>query len=214
VSKTATAYTVWAQHYDCVPNPTRDADHAAMLRLLPRMAGCDLLEFGCGTGKNTVGFASVARSVWGLDASEAMLSMARRRTLPAHVHLTHVAVGAPWPTMSASMDVVTVSLVLEHIESLPQVFAEAARVLRPKGWLWISELHPIRQWQGSRAHFIDSTGRRHEPDCYQHGFSDYVDAARPWGFHLQEVEEPGDAERPRLLVMGFQLRPDGTNPVD
>ena len=44
----------------------------------------------------------MARSVLGVDASEAMLQMARRRARPDHVHLAHIAVGAPGPTLSSS----------------------------------------------------------------------------------------------------------------
>ncbi len=209
---TTAIYAAWAESYDHTPNATRDADREVMNRLCPRFTGLDLLELGCGTAKNTQGFAQVARSVLGIDISEAMLAIARARELPATVRLELIELGAPWPTADASVDVVTASLVLEHIEELAVVFAEAARVLRPGGWLWTSELHPARQRRGSKARFEDAQGRSHSPECFIHGFADYVAAARASGFQVCEVEEPLEDGLPRLLVMGFRRDPGPSRP--
>ena len=76
---------------------------------------------------------------------------------------------------------------LEHIQRLAPVFGEAARVLRPGGWLWTSELHPYRQWRGAQAHFRDAEGCLHIPDCYPHSFSDYLRAARARGGDTEQV---------------------------
>lgn len=207
MTTTTQAYASWAESYDSTPNRTRDTDREVMQRLSRRFADLDLLEFGCGTGKNTKAFASVARSVLGVDVSQAMLAVARAHDFPPSVRFALIEPGACWPAAEASFDVVTASLVLEHIEDLSAVFAEAARVLRPGGWLWTSELHPVRQWRGSRAHFEDSEGRTQSPDCFTHGFADYVNAANASGLRVCEVEEPVDEGLPRLLVVGFRLEP-------
>ena len=101
---------------------------------------------------------------------------------------------------------------LEHIQRLAPVFGEAARVLRPGGWLWTSELHPYRQWRGAQAHFRDAEGCLHIPDCYPHSFSDYLRAARARGLELCEVSEPPEEGLPRLLVLGFQRRAAAATP--
>jgi ubiquinone/menaquinone biosynthesis C-methylase UbiE len=206
-TNTLTAYQAWAETYDSMPNPTRDADAEVMRALANRFANLDVLEFGCGTGKNTAVLALAgATTVLGLDISEAMLTKARLRDLPPSVAFVCIRSGAEWPTANRSIDVVTASLVLEHVERLSVVFQEAARVLRVGGRLWTSELHPVRQWTGSKAKFQDdTTGQIRSPDCFLHSFSDYVRAAREAGFTLEEVEEPPESGRPRLLVMGFQL---------
>jgi ubiquinone/menaquinone biosynthesis C-methylase UbiE len=176
-----------------------------MQRLAPRFADLDILEFGCGTGKNTETFAREARTVLGVDISEAMLGIAQARGFPASVALTLIEPGARWPVTDRTIDVVTASLVLEHVAHLPMVFAEAARVLRPGGWFWTSGLHPIRQWRGSKAKFEDADGRSRSPECFTHDFAHYVNAANANGFRVCEVEEPADGGLPRLLVMGFRL---------
>jgi ubiquinone/menaquinone biosynthesis C-methylase UbiE len=73
----ACAYDRWSQVYDVDANATRDLD-AAVLRARPgEFTGRDVLELGCGTGKNTEWLALYARQILALDFSEE-LSPARR----------------------------------------------------------------------------------------------------------------------------------------
>jgi ubiquinone/menaquinone biosynthesis C-methylase UbiE len=80
----ASAYDVWADSYDTMANATRDLD-AVMLRELLNARGRDVVEVGCGTGKNTVWPAEHARSVVALDFSAGMLAKARERVTAANV---------------------------------------------------------------------------------------------------------------------------------
>jgi 2-polyprenyl-3-methyl-5-hydroxy-6-metoxy-1,4-benzoquinol methylase len=59
----------------------------------------------------------------------------------------------PWPAATNGADLMIGDLVLEHIEDLRPVFAQAAKALVPGGCLFISELHPFRQYQGTQANF-------------------------------------------------------------
>src|SRR5207245_2491950 len=82
-----------------------------------------------------------------------------------HVRFVQHDLRMPWPVAAASIDVAVGNLVLEHIESLAPVFAEAARVVRPGGQLFICELHPARQRRGGQAHFTyAATGVAHAPE--------------------------------------------------
>src|SRR6185436_13665880 len=93
----------------------------------------DIVEVGCGTGKNSVFFAEKARSVVALDFSDGMLAKARARVKAPSVRFVHHDVREPWPVPATSADLVSVNLVLEHVEHIAFVFQEAARVLRPGG---------------------------------------------------------------------------------
>lgn len=62
MNKTVAAYAAWSESYDSAPNATRDADREVMHGLASRFADLDLLEFGCGTGKNTETFARMTRA--------------------------------------------------------------------------------------------------------------------------------------------------------
>ena len=207
----ASAYDQWAAQYDDDANATRDLD-ARVIRCAPlRIAGHDVLEVGCGTGKNTVWLASAARQVIAMDFSRGMLAQARRRVCAANVSFVRHDVRDPWPAADRTVDVVVGNLVLEHIDDLAPIFAEAGRVLRTGGQLFVCELHPFRQWQGSQARFIDpATGNTIRVPAFRHSVSEYVNTALAAGFVLREigewpVNESTENAPPRLLSVLLTL---------
>jgi malonyl-CoA O-methyltransferase len=115
----------------------------------------------------------------------------------------------PWPATLASVDVVVGNLVLEHVEALAPVYAEAARVLRPGGQLLLCELHPERQRRGGQAHFTDAaSGDTVHVPAHRHTVSEYVNGGIAAGLTLRHLGEwledgaPDDAP-PRLLSVLF-----------
>ena len=56
-------------------------------------------------------------------------------------------------------DLVTFSLVLEHIEDLEPVLAKAANCMHSGATLYNGELHPYKQYAGSKARFDTAEGR-------------------------------------------------------
>ena len=204
------AYDRWAASYDVDRNATRDLDAAVVRRVPLVLADHTVLELGCGTGKNTEWLAERARRVVGLDISSGMLARARERVPASHVAFVRADVRMPWPVRDAVADVVIGNLVLEHVDTLAPVFAEAARVLRPGGQLFICELHPYRQWNGGQAHFTDAaTGQTVHVTAHVHTASDYVNGALAAGLALRHLGEwieddaPGGAP-PRLLSALFE----------
>src|SRR5438105_14853873 len=109
----ATTYDRWAASYDADKNATRDLDAVVVRRAPLDLAGGDILELGCGTGKNTVWFAEHARSVVALDFSEAMIARAHERLATANVKFLRHDVRELWPVPAASVDVVAANLILE-----------------------------------------------------------------------------------------------------
>ncbi len=208
----ATAYDVWAEVYDTQVNVTRDLDARILREQDSSLFQGDVLEVGCGTGKNTEWIASRARSLLALDASEMMLKRARERAGVERVRFVHHDLRKPWPARDSSHDTVTCNLVLEHIEDLSFVFSEARRVLRPGGSFFVCELHPFRQLQGRQAYFMNpETGTVQHIRSYLHDVSDYLSAALGSSFVLvraQEWRDDGEPKTavPRLLSMRW-LRP-------
>ena len=204
------AYDRWAASYDEDRNATRDLD-AIVLRAAPLdLAGREVVEVGCGTGKNTIFLAEHARHVIAMDFSGEMLERARARVTAANVEYRRHDVREPWPLPAASADLVVGNLVLEHVEDLRPVYAEAARVLRPEGHLFFCELHPFRQLQGGQAHFTDiGTGERVHVRAHVHTVSEYVNAGLGAGLALiqlgEHVESRASVESlPRLLSVLFR----------
>jgi len=209
-SDVALAYDRWSRRYDDDHNATRDLD-ARVVRQSPlHLGGARVLELGCGTGKNSEWLAAEARELVALDFSPGMLDVARRRVRAAHVRFVERDITHAWPVEAGSMDVVVGNLVLEHVRDLGPIYAEAARVLRPGGELFLCELHPYRQLRGGQAHFEDDETNETVPvTAFQHSVSEYVNGGLTAGFRLRALGEhvedsaPPDAA-PRLLSVLFE----------
>jgi ubiquinone/menaquinone biosynthesis C-methylase UbiE len=206
----ARAYDRWATQYDDDQNATRDLDAEVVRRAPLRLDGRDVLELGCGTGKNTVFLAESARVVVAMDFSDGMLAAARRRVRSPKVRFVQHDVRESWPLADGSVDVVVGNLVLEHVRDLTPIYGEAARILRPDGQLFLCELHPFRQLRGGQAHFTDpQTGKTVHVQAFTHTASEYVNSGIAAGLSLRELGEwleTGAAANapPRLLSVLFE----------
>ncbi len=114
----------------------------ALLGLLPRAEIGRLLDIGTGTGRLLEVLAPLVTTGLGVDASRAMLALARARL--ARPGLTHCAVRQAdmyrLPLTDAGFDLVVLQMVLHYAEDPPGALAEAARVLRPGGRLIVVDL--------------------------------------------------------------------------
>lgn len=199
-------YNAWADSYDAMPNKTRDADALALQTILATINLTKVLEAGCGTGKNTTWLAEKAMQVTAMDFSEAMLQQARAKVAAANVTFVQADLKQVWPFARQAFDAVTCNLVLEHIEDLLPVMKEAARVLKSGGHLFVCELHPYKQYGGSKARFETAAGTQ-VLECYVHHASDYFRAATAAGLQCLRLDEwfdDNNREKPRLLSFLFQ----------
>lgn len=217
-SEIAAAYNEWAETYDTDLNRTRDLAAEVLRQVDLDLAGRNVIEVGCGTGLNTewlAGPAAGSTDIVALDFSEEMLARARLRVRDPRVQFIQHDVRARWPLADASADVVIAMLILEHLEHLEPVFAEAARTLRPNGELFLCELHPTRQLMGKQARFTSAkTGEHTLVPAFLHNVSDYVNAGLSSGFELVKMgewrdEDAPSSDVPRLLSLHFRTRPQG-----
>ena len=120
--------------------PAADVEQA-LLRLLPAEMG-RLLDIGTGTGQLLELLGPRVTSGIGVDASRAMLALARARL--SRPGLTHcvVRLGDMYrlPMADGSFDHVVLQMVLHYAEDPGSALAEAARVLRPGGTLVVVDL--------------------------------------------------------------------------
>lgn len=202
------AYNTWAGSYDTVVNKTRDLEAVALRALLPTGPHAEVVELGCGTGKNTAWLATQATHLTAVDFSAEMLAQARTKNRHPNVSFYQADVTQPWQFLSGLADVLTCSLILEHVPHLDLVFAPAQKALRPGGLFYVGELHPFKQYQGSKARFDTAEGRPFELECHVHHVSDFTESARRHGFRcavLQEwFDENNRAGPPRLVSFLFQ----------
>jgi ubiquinone/menaquinone biosynthesis C-methylase UbiE len=166
-----------------------------------------VLEIGCGTGRNTVFLAERAREVVALDFSQGMLAQARERCAGMPVRFVAQDLRTPWPVADATIDIALTDLVLEHIAELAPIFGQAARVLRPGGVFFVSELHPAMQRAGKQANFIDpATGAEQRIPAYRHDVAEFVNGGIGAGLVLRRLDEwrlAADDANPRLLTLLF-----------
>jgi ArsR family transcriptional regulator len=103
-----------------------------------------LLDLGTGTGRLLELLAPLYNRAIGVDASPAMLAVARANLDRAGVTNAQVRLGDinNLPFARNSFDVVTVHQVLHYLDDPERAIAEAARVLRPGGRLLVVDFAP------------------------------------------------------------------------
>jgi ubiquinone/menaquinone biosynthesis C-methylase UbiE len=200
------AYNTWAATYDTDRNLTRDLDQQVTRATLGALRCNAILELGCGTGKNTGFLAQMGTQVYALDFAESMIRQAQAKVRQANVRFIVADLIQSWPVADHAIDLVVCNLVLEHIADLSPIFAEAARCLAPSGRFFVCELHPFKQYLGSKAR-LQHNGELLAPPAFVHHMSAFVEAATAAGFTLARLQEWWDAEDqqapPRLVSFLF-----------
>jgi SAM-dependent methyltransferase len=151
------AYDAWASTYDVIDNPVIAQAAVVLSRRASWFAGARVLELGCGTGRNAAwALGAGARSFVGVDASPAMLALARKRLDDPRVSWIEADLlggGALVASGGARFDVALICLVLEHFRDAGPVVSAAAAALAPGGHLVVLEMHPHLHELGVGANF-------------------------------------------------------------
>lgn len=202
------AYNVWADQYDTNNNKTRDLEAEALKETLYGMSFSSCLEIGCGTGKNTAWFVSKVESVVAVDLSDKMLATAKPKIKSGNVKFIQADINSDWDFLNEEkFDLTTFSLVLEHIEDLNKIFEQLKKVVKPEGYVYIGELHPFKQYSGTKARFETADGLQ-IVTCFNHHISDFTHAATKTGFRVLQINEyfdEGDRNNlPRILTLLLQ----------
>ncbi len=196
------AYNEWSGIYDSNENLTRDLDQKVTRDILAGQCFDSILEIGCGTGKNTDFLAEIGMNVHALDFSEGMVAKAREKVQAGNVRFSMADLTKRWPCENADYQFIICNLVLEHIEDLSHIFSEAARTLQPNGRFFINELHPFKQYSGTKARF-ERGADIIEVDVFAHHISEFTNSAEANGLKLVKLNEywhEADEKKPPRLV--------------
>ena len=128
------AYNIWANQYDTLSNKTRDLDTKSTIKTLNKFDFSKVIELGCGTGKNTKYLLKKADKIIGLDFSQGMLNKAKAKIQDERVEFHKADLTAEWNIENDYADLITCSLVLEHIKDLNFVFNQAYNKLKRGGF--------------------------------------------------------------------------------
>ena len=191
------ANNIWAEQYDTNINKTRDLEAIALKANLENASFDTCLEIGCGTGKNTEWLISKSKEITAVDLSEEMLTKAKVKISSEAVLFQQADITQPWTFTSKKFDLITFSLVLEHIENLEHIFSEAANHIISGGHVYVGELHPFKQYAGTKARFDTLEGQQ-VVTCFNHNISDFILAAKKHSFEITDINEYFDGKRQKL----------------
>ena len=202
------AYDSWSATYDSVINKTRDLEAQSFRSLLSKISFSNVIELGCGTGKNTEWLVEKANHVVAVDFSEEMLKAAKQKINKNNVEFVLADITKPWDfTDDQKADLVTCSLILEHIENVDFIFQQTGLCLSTGGFFYVGELHPFKQYEGSKARFETDSGLL-TLECFIHHVSEYMNAAANNGFTCLSLTEWFDEDNkkslPRIIAFLFQ----------
>ena len=201
------AYNSWAAQYDSNENKTRDLEALSLQKILQGKSFKNCLEIGCGTGKNTAWLLTICDQITAIDLSKGMLDIAKNKIQSDKVNFIEADITNDWTFAKDAYDLVTFSLMLEHIEDLDAVFQKLAKVSDTGTRVYIGELHPFKQYAGSKARFETETGTQ-VVTCFNHHVTDFIQAANASDFQLIQIDEQfDDADRsqlPRILNLLFE----------
>lgn len=206
---TKQAYNIWSKQYDTNINKTRDLEAIVLRKVLENIHFNSCLEIGCGTGKNTEWLITKAKQITAVDLSEEMLAKAKEKISSEIVQFIQADITFDWTFSKKQYDLVTFSLVLEHIQNLDHVFQEVSKSLAKEGLVYIGELHPFKQYEGSKARFETEDGIQ-VVECFNHNISDFIDSAKKHNLELINIDEYFDGNDkttiPRILTLLFQKK--------
>ncbi|MCL1871053.1 MAG: class I SAM-dependent methyltransferase [Promicromonosporaceae bacterium] len=185
----ATAYRQQAPGYDAGGGGGLfDLDTPLVAEFLAGRPAGVALDAACGTGRFAELLAAAGHQVVGVDVSEDMLAIARRRVPGGTFHIGDLD---RLPLADGSVDVVVCALALVHVRDLGPAMAELARVLRPGGDLVVSDIHHELTTRGSAITGLGPAGEPLRAPTYRHPVGDYLRAALAAGLIVRRCEEPG-----------------------
>jgi len=201
---TRQAYDIWSKQYDTNNNKTRDLEALALRTTLADIRFDSCLEIGCGTGKNTEWLLTKAKQLTAVDLSDEMLAKAKEKVCSDSVQFQQADITQRWTFANKQYDLISFSLVLEHIENFDSIFREVSKATVTDGYVYIGELHPFKQYSGTKARFDTENGQQ-IVTCFNHNISDFIQSAKQHNLLIVDINEHfDDNDRttiPRILTL-------------
>lgn len=200
---TVDAYDQWARVYDTDGNVLQAIDDlqletllAAFIHLADPKRDLKVIDFGAGTGRNTVKLECELRNIpntkiWALDASKGMLQKAKERCQNSNCgqHVEFLEYDAykidTLPQQCLSADMLISTLVAEHMP-LNVFFENLQAMVKPGGYALITNMHSDMGEQ-SQAGFVEN-GVKVRPTSFPHSAQQMLQVGEKYGFEPRSLD--------------------------
>ncbi|HEX6506352.1 MAG TPA: class I SAM-dependent methyltransferase [Chloroflexota bacterium] len=183
-----TGYGEWVATYEQTVEDAMDIALLEALSEVPWQSFSRAADLGCGTGRTGAWLRGKGvTSIDGVDLTPEMLAVARprgnyRRLVEADVAATGL--------QAEAYDLVTASLVDEHLRDLQPLYQEAWRLVQPGGFLVLIAYHPhFIMGAGMPTHYTSGSGEPVAIETHVHLLSEHVTAGLHAGWVLVEMKE-------------------------
>jgi SAM-dependent methyltransferase len=187
---TQEGYALWASTYDSEQNPLIVVEEPQVITLTASLPITNALDVGTGTGRHALLLARRGIHVTAIDQSSEMLANARQKAqqegLPIDFRLASLNDGLPFAT--GQFDFLINALMLCHLPDLAGAIHECCRVVRPGGYLLITDFHPDGIELGWRTMFNLPDGSYTLPNT-SHTRAGYLQALTNEGCTINQVIE-------------------------
>jgi ubiquinone/menaquinone biosynthesis C-methylase UbiE len=202
----AEGYARWAERYDG-PNPAIAREEPIVHAILAELPPGRALDAACGTGRHAARLLELGHQVVGVDATPAMLALARKKLPAADFRRGRLD---DLPVQDASVDLVICALALTHVPDLTPVMREFARVLRSGGRVVLSDIHPTATMTGAVAAFPAGDRALSYVTSEIHQISDYLAAFRAANLRVLDCLEPPVDEAAVAATPFYNVYPDAS----
>jgi len=172
------------------------------------LCGKEVLDLGCGYGRDSVYLASRGAHVCGIDESALQVSLSQKEC-PSGLFAR--ASFESLPFCDYLFDTLFSRYALQHTAKLDPAFMEAARVLKPGGKFLFVVTHPIRHYfekptrnywnqEVCTSHILNNTMTVTEPS---HRIEEYLSPAILSKFTLEDFVESGDKDAEKIPGAGI-----------
>jgi cytosine/adenosine deaminase-related metal-dependent hydrolase/SAM-dependent methyltransferase len=189
-------YRAWAATYDRELNPMLALEKRFLETLLPPVAGLDVVDLGCGTGRWLETFQGMRpRSLFGVDSSVEMLEVAGAK-LGAAARFAQ-ADCADVCLESCSADLVLCNFVLSYIEDAGVFLAKVRKMLRAGGSVFITDVHPETSSRLNWRRGVKVEDEFREIQTFPRSLEAVIDLCESANFSVSVCLEPRFGERER-----------------
>ena len=178
-------YTAWSEVYDVMSNALIRAEEPLVQAATADLPPGRALDAACGTGRHAAWLAAAGHQTTGIDATEAMLEVARAKVPGADFRQGDFEALA---FADNSFDFAICALALTHLADPTTAICELARVVRPGGQIVLTDAHPTFVLIQGQALFPAGRGLAFVRN-YPHLHSTYLRAFKAAGLTVAECLE-------------------------